>query len=105
MRGDSLGSPQPLRLLEGVCPHLQTINYREAFGLFTSSGILFNHESPRRNEHFVTRKITATAAKIKLGLADRLSLGNIDVAATGALPGIMSSRCGSPCSKSSRTTS
>jgi GDPmannose 4,6-dehydratase len=58
--------------------HLQTINHREAFGLFACSGILFNHESPRRPEHFVTRKITLGAARIKAGLQDRLGLGNID---------------------------
>jgi GDPmannose 4,6-dehydratase len=58
--------------------HLQTINYREAFGLFACCGILFNHESPRRPEHFVTRKITSTAARINLGREERLCLGNID---------------------------
>jgi GDPmannose 4,6-dehydratase len=62
-----------------VLAHLQTINFREAFGLFACCGILFNHESPRRPEHFVTRKITATAARIKLGREDRLVLGNVDV--------------------------
>jgi len=55
-----------------------TRNYREAFGLHTSSGILYNHESPRRGFEFVTRKITSHAAKIKLGLAKELSLGNLD---------------------------
>jgi GDPmannose 4,6-dehydratase len=53
-------------------------NYREAYGMFASSGILFNHESPRRGFEFVTRKITSTAAQIKLGLADKLYLGNMD---------------------------
>ncbi len=62
-----------------VLAHLQTINFREAFGLFACCGILFNHESPRRPEHFVTRKITAAAARIKLGREDRLVLGNVDV--------------------------
>jgi len=61
-----------------VFAHLQTINYREAFGLFACCGILFNHESPRRPEHFVTRKITSTAARIKLGREERLCLGNVD---------------------------
>jgi GDPmannose 4,6-dehydratase len=56
----------------------QTINYREAYGLFASNGILFNHESPRRGETFVTRKITRAATRIKLGLQDKLYLGNID---------------------------
>ena len=55
-----------------------TRNYREAYGLYACSGILFNHESPRRGFEFVTRKITSTAAKIKLGLASELRLGNID---------------------------
>ncbi len=56
----------------------QTVNYREAYGLFTCNGILFNHESPRRGETFVTRKITRAATRIKLGLQDKLYLGNLD---------------------------
>ncbi len=56
----------------------QTVNYREAYGLFGCNGILFNHESPRRGETFVTRKITRAAARIKLGLQDKLYLGNLD---------------------------
>ena len=55
-----------------------TRNYREAYGLHATSGILYNHESPRRGFEFVTRKITHQVAKIKLGLADKLSLGNLD---------------------------
>lgn len=58
--------------------HHQTINYREAYGLFACSGILFNHESPRRGPTFVTRKITRAAARIKLGLDQTLYLGNLD---------------------------
>jgi GDPmannose 4,6-dehydratase len=58
--------------------HWQTINYREAYGLFAANGILFNHESPRRGENFVTRKITRSATRIKLGLQDKLGLGNLD---------------------------
>lgn len=54
------------------------INYRESFGIFAANGILFNHESPRRGETFVTRKITLAAAKIKAGLQDKLYLGNLD---------------------------
>ena len=54
------------------------INYRESFGIFASNGILFNHESPRRGETFVTRKITMAATKIKVGLQDKLYLGNLD---------------------------
>lgn len=53
-------------------------NYREAYGLFVSSGILFNHESPRRGFEFVTRKVTSYAARIKLGLANELPLGNLE---------------------------
>ena len=55
-----------------------TVNYREAYGMFASNGILFNHESPLRGETFVTRKITRTAAQIALGLTDTLLLGNLD---------------------------
>ena len=55
-----------------------TINYRESYGMHASNGILFNHESPRRGETFVTRKITRAAAHIKLGLQDKLFLGNLD---------------------------
>ena len=58
--------------------HWQTINYREAYGMFACSGILFNHESPRRGETFVTRKITRAATRIKLGLQNELLLGNLD---------------------------
>lgn len=55
-----------------------TVNYREAYGMYASNGILFNHESPLRGETFVTRKITRAAAAIKLGYQDRLYLGNLD---------------------------
>lgn len=55
-----------------------TVNYRESYGLFACNGILFNHESPRRGETFVTRKVTKAAAAIKLGLQDKLYLGNLD---------------------------
>ena len=58
--------------------HFITVNYRESYDLFATSGILFNHESPRRGLEFVTRKITWHAAAIKLGLADKLALGNLD---------------------------
>lgn len=61
-----------------VFAHNIVRNYRESYGLHASSGILFNHESPRRGETFVTRKITMAAAKIKLGLQDKLYLGNLD---------------------------
>ena len=55
-----------------------TVNYRESYNLFACNGILFNHESPRRGETFVTRKITRAAARIKLGMQDRLYLGNLE---------------------------
>ncbi len=58
--------------------HWITINYREAYGIFAVSGILFNHESPRRGETFVTKKITQAAVKIKYGLQDKLYLGNLN---------------------------
>jgi len=58
--------------------HWMTINYRESYGIFASSGILFNHESPLRGMEFVTRKITDSVAKIKLGILDYMELGNLD---------------------------
>jgi GDPmannose 4,6-dehydratase len=61
-----------------VAAHWYVINYREAFGLYITNGILFNHESPRRGETFVTKKITRALGRIKLGLQDRLFLGNLD---------------------------
>ena len=61
-----------------VFGHLLTQNYRRAYGLFACSGILFNHESPRRGLHFVTRKVTDGVARIKLGMTDSLALGNLD---------------------------
>jgi GDPmannose 4,6-dehydratase len=61
-----------------VFGHYITVNYRESYGLFACSGILFNHESPRRGIEFVTRKVTDGVARIKLGLADSLKLGNLD---------------------------
>ena len=61
-----------------VFSYWQTVNYREAYGLFACNGILFNHESPRRGETFVTRKITRAATRIKMGLQEKLYLGNLD---------------------------
>jgi GDPmannose 4,6-dehydratase len=61
-----------------VYGHWITVNYRESYGLFACSGILFNHESPRRGKEFVTRKVTDGAARVKQGLAQKLSLGNLD---------------------------
>lgn len=68
-------SPYAVAKLYG---HWMTVNYRESFGLHASSGILFNHESPLRGIEFVTRKITDGVARIKLGLTDKLALGNLD---------------------------
>jgi GDPmannose 4,6-dehydratase len=61
-----------------VFAYWATINYRESYGLFAANGILFNHESPRRGETFVTRKITRAVARIRAGLQDKLYLGNLD---------------------------
>ena len=87
MFGHALETPQTERTpfhprspygVAKVFAHYVTVNYREAYGLFAVSGILFNHESPRRGLEFVTRKITDGAARIKLGLAQELRLGNLD---------------------------
>src|SRR3954463_5613041 len=61
-----------------VYSYWQTVNYRESYGMFACNGILFNHESPRRGETFLTRKVTRAAARIKEGLQDKLYLGNLD---------------------------
>jgi len=61
-----------------VMAHWTTVNYRESYGLHASCGILFNHESPRRGETFVTRKITRAVGRIKMGLQNKLYLGNLD---------------------------
>ncbi len=61
-----------------IYAYWSTINYREAYGMHASNGILFNHESPRRGETFVTRKVTRSAARIKLGLQEKLFLGNLE---------------------------
>ena len=58
--------------------HWITVNYRESYDLYAVSGILFNHESPRRGREFVTRKVSETVARIKLGLTDELPLGNVE---------------------------
>ena len=68
-------SPYAVAKLMG---HWMTVNYRESFGMFACSGILFNHESPLRGLEFVTRKVTDAVARIKLGKADELAMGNID---------------------------
>jgi len=74
----SLMSPASPYACAKLFAHNLIRNYREAYNLHASSGILFNHESPRRGETFVTRKITMAAARIKLGLQDKLLLGNLD---------------------------
>ncbi len=61
-----------------LCAHWMVVNYREGYNMHASNGILFNHESPRRGENFVTRKIAREAARIKMGLSTQLSLGNLD---------------------------
>ena len=61
-----------------VYGHYQVVNYRQSYGLFACNGILFNHESPRRGETFVTRKITRAATRIKMGIQDKLHLGNLE---------------------------
>ena len=61
-----------------VYAHYQVLNYREAYGMYACNGILFNHESPRRGETFVTRKVTRAATRIKLGLQDKLFMGNLE---------------------------
>ena len=70
-----------------------TVNYREAFDMFACNGILFNHESERRGETFVTRKISIAVSKIMLGLQDTLSLGNLDSLRDGIYPNTLK-QCG-----------
>jgi GDPmannose 4,6-dehydratase len=75
---DTLFRPRSPYGISKVAGYYMTRNYREAYGMFACSGILYNHESPRRGLEFVTRKITSQAAKIKLGMANELRLGNLD---------------------------
>ena len=82
-----------------------TRNYREAYGLFAVNGILFNHESPRRGETFVTRKITTAVARIAAGMQDHLYLGNLDAVRDWGYARSTSRRCGGCCSTTSPTTS
>ena len=77
-REDTLLSPASPYACAKVFAHNLVRNYRHSYGIHASSGILFNHESPRRGETFVTRKITLAAARIKLGLQEKLFLGNLD---------------------------
>jgi GDPmannose 4,6-dehydratase len=77
-REDTPFHPRSPYAVAKVCAFWAVVNYRESYGLHASNGILFNHESPRRGETFVTRKITLAAARIKLGMQKRLALGNLD---------------------------
>lgn len=87
-----------------VFGHYMTINYRESYGMHASSGILFNHESPRRGPEFVTRKISLAVARIKLGLQETLEPATSTPSATGASPATTSMRCGACCSSPRATT-
>jgi GDP-mannose 4,6-dehydratase len=69
-------------------------NFQKAFGMFITNGILFNHESPRRGETFVTRKITRAAARIKLGLQSTLYLGNLDAKRDWGFAGLLKKNSG-----------
>ena len=84
--------------------HYITVNYRESYDLFAVSGILFNHESPRRGLEFVTRKISDGVARIKLGLADELKLGNLDARRDWGFAATTCAPCGSCCRPTCRTT-
>lgn len=75
---DSAFEPRSPYAIAKATAHWTTANYREAYGLFATNGILFNHESPRRGETFVIRKITRAAARIRAGLEEKLFLGNLD---------------------------
>ncbi|MDD3363443.1 MAG: GDP-mannose 4,6-dehydratase [Syntrophomonas sp.] len=74
----TLFHPRSPYAVSKVAAYWYGVNYREAYGMFIANGILFNHESPRRGETFVTRKITRAASRIKLGLQEKLYLGNLD---------------------------
>ena len=85
--------------------HYLTVNYRESYGLFAVSGILFNHESPRRGLEFVTRKVTDGAARISLGLASELRMGNLEAQRDGATRATTCAPCGRCSSRMSPPTS
>jgi GDP-mannose 4,6-dehydratase len=85
--------------------HWITVNYRESYGIYACSGILFNHESPRRGREFVTRKIAEGAARIALGQMSHLELGNIDSMRDWGHAPTTSRRCGGCCSRTSRRIS
>jgi GDPmannose 4,6-dehydratase len=75
---DTAFHPRSPYAVAKVAAYWATVNYREAYGMFACNGILFNHESPRRGETFVTRKITRAVARIQAGLQEKLFLGNLD---------------------------
>ncbi len=87
-----------------VYGHYITVNYRESYGMYAVSGILFNHESPRRGLEFVTRKISDGVARIKLGMADSLSLGNLAAGRDWASRATTSKPCGACSSSRPRRT-
>ena len=108
MYGQTSGTPQnentPFRPRSPYgCAKLysywMTVNAREGYGLYAVNGILFNHESPRRGENFVTRKITRAVARIAGGMQEKLYLGNLDASAIGAMPRSTSKECGRCCSR------
>src|SRR4029453_13994805 len=81
-----------------------TVNYRESYGLFACNGILFNHESPRRGETFVTRKVSQAVARIQAGMDHELYLGNLEAKRDWANARDMSRRSGLCCSKTVQST-
>ena len=97
-RNDPVLSPQSVWGCQGLCL-LGYSQLPESYGIFACNGILFNHESPRRGETFVTRKITRAAARIKAGLQENLYWAISTPSATGAMPRNTSKRCGSCCSR------
>ncbi len=103
-RNDTVNPQSPYARAK-VYAFFQTINYRRSYDLFACNGILFNHESPRRGETFVTRKITRAATRIKVGLQKKLYLGNLDAKRDWGMPRTMSMPCGACCNKTSQKTS
>ncbi len=97
-------NPQSPYACAKVYAFFQTINYRRSYNLFACNGILFNHESERRGETFVTRKITRAATRIKVGLQKKLYLVTWTLNATGVTPRTMSMPCGACSSTASRKT-
>ena len=87
-----------------VFGHYMTINYRESYGMHASSGILFNHESPRRGPEFVTRKVSQAVARISLGLQESISMATSTRNVTGGSPATTSRRCGACSSRTPPTT-